>query len=135
MGESETVSSGSENSSENTKSDSSDSGENEYEVVRPTKIEALLRDQTELQVSPEADEVMIDALNEVAEVMASEAIKIAERTSEGSTVRPGHVETAYDQIQKPHNSLYRAINKLDEARDQVKASADASPFSDRNINE
>lgn len=135
MGKSESVSNSGENSQDDTDSNSTKSDKDEYQVIRSTKIEDLLRDQTELQVSPEADDVIIKALNEVAEVMASEAIKVAERRSDGSTVRPSHVETAYDQIQKPHNSIFRAINQLDEARDQVKAAAEASPFSDWKIND
>ncbi|WP_231183522.1 histone-like protein [Haladaptatus sp. DYF46] len=135
MGKSESVSSNTEDRTEEADAGSSESDENEYQVIRPTKIERLLRDQTELQVSPEADEVMVEALNEVAAVIAAEAIKVAERKSGGSTVKPHHVETAYDQIKKPHNTIFRAINQINEARDQVRAAAEASPFSDVKIND
>lgn len=135
MGKSDTASSSSESNLEDTDPGSEKSNKEEYQVIRPTKIESLLREQTDLQVSPEADDAMVEALNEIADTMASEAIKMAERGSEGSTVQADHVETAYSQIKKPHNSLYRAINQLDEARDQVKAAAEGSPFSDKKIND
>ncbi|GKZ16069.1 hypothetical protein [Haladaptatus sp. T7] len=135
MGKSEPVPNTNEDNSEGYDSNSSDADENEYQVIKSTKIREMLRDETELQVSPEADEAMIKALNEVAAVITAETIKVAERKSEGSTVRSGHVETAYSQIKKPHNSLFRAINQIDDARAKIKAMADSSPFSDKNIND
>lgn len=114
--------------------DNVEKSEEDLQVVKTTKLEDLIRNKTEYQVSSDADELFIEKVNFLAEVLASEAVEIAEQR-DGKTVGSREIEDSYQNLLKPHNELFKALQKVQKAKEGIEEVAHSSPMSKRQQND
>ena len=109
-----------------TESDDRDLSQDDFQPIETTTLRAMLREQSELQVSEEARDEMIVKLNSLNVKIWQNAVAVAKR-DDRSTVKARDVEEAYQQLLKPHNMLHQAIAQVDEIKFQLEISLVSPP--------